>query len=51
MFQNGGIIAVFYVRNGMRTAGLSDKQAVALRIVARIVGILSDLDQPAVSLV
>lgn len=51
MFKSGGAAAVFDIGNGMGTAGRTDQQAVALRIVAGVGGGRRHFDQPAVGLV
>lgn len=46
-----GFVPVFDIRHGMRPAGPANQQAVALRIVARIIGAGRNLYQPAISLI
>ena len=49
MFHNGRLVRILDVREGMRTAPVAYKEAVALREVARIVSARKHLHQTAVT--
>lgn len=51
MFNPGRFVAVFNIRNRMRTAGVSNQQTVTLRIIAGIFSSRTNFNQAAVGLI